>query len=280
MLDCAFAVCQPVMTNELDKLAQLQEMEQEAARVTDQLAELPRQVKAREDALAATRRQIEKNIEQTAQEAAKRRALESDIADQRNKQQRYRAQLDSVQSDSQAKALEHQIAFCAQEIDRLEDTELGSLMRTETLEAERRHLDEVAANQQAALEATLSEGQEAEQRHRNRLAELAGEREVLRSTVDEVLLSEYTRVTASRKFAVARVENHQCSACQMVVRPQKWNEIRAGAVHKCESCGRFLFYDPAIDVAAAMNHPIDEKKPARGARATSAASSGETTSGD
>lgn len=279
MLDCDFAACQPVMTNELDKLAQLQEMEQEAARVTDQLAELPRQVKAREDALAATRQQIAKNIEQTAQEAAKRRALESDIADQRNKQQRYRAQLDSVQSDSQAKALEHQIAFCAQEIDRLEDTELASLMRTETLETERRHLDEVAANQQAALEATLSEVQESEQRHRNRLAELAGEREVLRSTVEEALLSEYTRVTASRKFAVARVENHQCSACQMVVRPQKWNEIRAGAVHKCESCGRFLFYDPAIDVAGAMNHPLDEKKPARGAR-TSAASSSETTSGD
>lgn len=268
------------MTNELAKLAQLQEMEQEAVRLTEQLAELPRQVKAREDALAATRHQIGQNIEQTAQEAAKRRALESDIADQRNKQQRYRAQLDSVQSDSQARALEHQIAFCTQEIDRLEDAELASLMRTETLETERRHLNEVAANQQAALEATLREVQETEQRHRNRLAGLAGERELLRSSIEEPLLSEYTRITASRKFAVARVENHQCSACQMVVRPQKWNEIRAGAVHKCESCGRFLFYDPAIDVAAEMNHPLDGKKPARGTRAASAASSGETTSGD
>lgn len=268
------------MTNDLAKLAQLQEMEQEAARVTERLAELPRQVKAREEALAATRRQIDQNTELTAQQAAQRRSLESDIEDQRNKQQRYRAQLDAVQSDSQAKALEHQIAFCAQEIDRLEDAELASLMRTETLETERRHLDETAANQQAVLETTSSETQETEQSDRNRLAELAGERELLRSAIEESLLSEYTRITAARKFAVARVENHQCSACQMVVRPQKWNEIRAGAVHKCESCGRFLLYDPAIDVAGTMNQPLEAKRPAGAARDLPATGSDESQPGD
>jgi predicted nucleic acid-binding Zn-ribbon protein len=268
------------MTNDLAKLAQLQEIEQEAARVTDRLAELPRQVKAREETLAATHHQIEKNAEQTAQQAARRRSLESDIQDQRSKQQRYRAQLDAVQSDSQAKALEHQIAFCAQEIDRLEDDELASLMRTEALETERRHLDETAANQQAALEATLSETQQADQRDRNRLAELAGERELLRSAIEEDILAEYTRIAAARKFAVARIENHQCSACQMVVRPQKWNEIRAGAVHKCESCGRFLLYDPAIDVAGTMNQPLEAKRPAEAARDLPATGSDESKPGD
>jgi len=42
-----------------------------------------------------------------------------------------------------------------------------------------------------------------------------------------------------------------------LLRPQKWNEIKAGTeVLTCDSCGRILFYDPAHEPP----QPEDKKK--------------------
>jgi hypothetical protein len=39
-------------------------------------------------------------------------------------------------------------------------------------------------------------------------------------------------------------------ACQMMQRPQRWNDLRDRGIQElftCESCGRLLWYDPARD---------------------------------
>ena len=51
--------------------------------------------------------------------------------------------------------------------------------------------------------------------------------------------------------AVSEAINQKCSACQMMVRPQSWNDLRDrdndNEMMTCESCGRLLYYDPARD---------------------------------
>ncbi|MFP5231602.1 MAG: C4-type zinc ribbon domain-containing protein, partial [Acidobacteriota bacterium] len=49
--------------------------------------------------------------------------------------------------------------------------------------------------------------------------------------------------------------DHKCSACQMMVRPQRWNDLtdrdpnseHANTIFTCETCGRMLYYDPRRD---------------------------------
>jgi hypothetical protein len=101
------------------------------------------------------------------------------------------------------------------------------------------------------------------------LAELQQERASLRDGIEPSMLVEYDRIAGGKKNAVARVENQRCSACQMMVRPQRWNEIRGGAVHFCESCGRFLHYDPAVDLSDAIQLLPAAKKPSGPAHTTS-----------
>jgi hypothetical protein len=50
-------------------------------------------------------------------------------------------------------------------------------------------------------------------------------------------------------------------ACQMMVRPQRWNELRDRGnddqMMTCESCGRLLYYDPARDSPQRKTVPVE-----------------------
>ena len=46
---------------------------------------------------------------------------------------------------------------------------------------------------------------------------------------------------------VAEAVNGRCSACQINLRPQFLQDLRKGdQLMFCESCGRFLYYNPPV----------------------------------
>ncbi|MGO8721072.1 MAG: zinc ribbon domain-containing protein [Acidobacteriaceae bacterium] len=250
------------MHDELAKLVHLQELEQQAQALTLQIAQYTGRVEVRDAALYDTGRLLEQNATALAKELSLRRRLELDAEDLRQKSARYRVQLDDAKSDGQVKALEHQLKFCKKEIDRIEELEFASLTETEALEVKQRLLHETRANQLQALENEKAASQLGRDRDKPKLAELYRERDAVRQSADPELLANYDRMASAHKLPIATVEQQRCSACQMMVRPQRWNEIRQGAVHFCESCGRFLYYNPAVDVSDAMHLPSTGKKPA------------------
>jgi len=70
-------------------------------------------------------------------EEARRRRLESDRKDQQQKLVKYRDQSNSVKTNEQFHALQHEIGFVEAEIRRIEDEELASMIKSESLESQR-----------------------------------------------------------------------------------------------------------------------------------------------
>ena len=71
-----------------------------------------------------------------------------------------------------------------------------------------------------------------------------GKRDQLRSGVEADLLRHYERVSKFRGSGISEVRDHKCMACQVMLRPQTYNEVRSGKETVfCDSCQRILYFD-------------------------------------
>lgn len=240
------------MNPDLERLVVLHAQDLELARLRQEQTEAPRRVTAAESAAKAADTALTATRKALAREESLRRTQELDADDHRSKIARLRRQMDAATSAGQITALEHEIHFAEEAIRKLEDEELASLERTEQLEAEQLKNEAQTASADSALASERIRADATADRTRVSLAALEAERTALRSQISESTLSLYDRVSRSRGTGIAEAVDHKCSACQMMVRAQRWNDL-TGREHEdqlftCETCGRILFYDPRRDM--------------------------------
>jgi uncharacterized protein len=248
------------MHPDLSQLLLLQTHDLEAKRLRDEIAALPRHVAALEAKAKATAGQRAVVLDLIAKEDALRRRQESDVADLRQKIARTQKKIDLATTTVQVSALEHEAAFAKAEISRIEDAELESMERGEALDAQRKLADAAVAEAAATLERERARAAESIARDTVALAEADAKRNALRAQIvaastGEASLAAYDRIARAKGTAVSEALHQQCTACQMMLRPQRWNDLRdnspgsisSESLMTCENCGRLLFYDPARD---------------------------------
>jgi len=231
---------------DLDELIELQVCDGEISRLTAELAELPKRAAELAAGLAAARKALADAENGLKAEDAARRRQESDVRDRQQKIQKYRVQVDTVKNDEQYKALLKEITFAEEAITRLEDAELESMERAEALETGRKKAEEEIGYQVKLSEQERERAAGVKSANDKRLVLLRAERERLRALIGEEALAAYDRVAGAKKTGLAAAWDMQCSACQMMVRPQRWNELRSSDQETpmtCETCGRRLYYD-------------------------------------
>lgn len=250
------------MDQTLENLIRLQQLDGEIRQLRASLEATPRRIRTIEAELAAHAKTIAELEQRQREQEARRRRDESDLKDQQAKITKSRQQLNIVQNQAQATALEHQISFAEQEISRIEDDELESMERSDEIER-----DLLAARQQHATHSAYlaSEKAAAERSTQLEQADLARwqqERAALRPQIDEDRLAEYDRIAAARGTALARARDQRCTGCQMGIRPQLWNQLRDGQSLKCESCGRILYVDNRREPQIETGRPASDAQTA------------------
>jgi len=249
------------MHPDLEKLIVLQGLDIEAKRLRDEMTALPKHVAG----LTAKAKSIEGQravvLDLIAKEEALRRRQESEVKDHQAKIGRVRKQLDLATTTVQVTAFEHEIGFVQGEVSRLEDAELESMERSEALEAQKSVADAAMEDATKTLERERLRAVETIANDKALLAEVDRKREALRPEIGESALSTYDRIARGKGTGLAEALNQKCMACQMMLRPQRWNDLRDRSnedeIMTCESCGRLLYYDPARDAPQRKTVPVE-----------------------
>ncbi|MBZ5530527.1 MAG: hypothetical protein LAO20_03770 [Acidobacteriia bacterium] len=234
------------MNADLQKLIELEKVDREFVRLTEEVAALPKRVDAIEHKLADDKAAVEKAKTAIKSNEAARRQLETDIKGLQEKIAKYRSQSSSVKTNDEYRALMHEVEFAEKAIRGCEDKILDLMV---ALEAEEKGLKTAEAD--LKTEAADVEKEKAEARSRTAedeklLKGLGEQRAQLRTGVSDSTLAHYDRLMRQRKSAIAEARDQRCQTCFVLMRPQTWQEVKTNEqIITCSSCARILFYDPA-----------------------------------
>ena len=239
------------MLPDVQNLIALQQADREILRLKEEIAALPKRVAAIEERLAGTRALLEKAKAAVKADEAARRKYESGIQDQQQKISKYRDQSLAVKTNEQYKALLHEIQFAEQDIRSHEDKILELMVNAEVREKDVKAAEATLKAETAEIEKEKIEARQRTAEDEKQLAEWNAKRDTARAGVDADLLRQYDRVAKHRGTGISEAKDHKCLACQVMLRPQTYNEVRASThVVTCESCQRILYYDPSNDEVA------------------------------
>jgi predicted nucleic acid-binding Zn-ribbon protein len=235
------------MNSDLRNLRDLQKEDAEILRLKQEIASLPRRVAAIEEKLASARARKQQAEAALKADEALRRKLESQIQDLRQKISKYRDQMLEVKTNDQYRALTAEVEFAEKEIRACEDKILEAMVDAEDKEKQLKLAVAELQAETAEIEKEKAAARVRTEEDQALLAAAEKRRLELRAGIQPHILQHYERVAKLRGTGLAEAIDHRCAACQVMIRPQVWNEIRTGEqVIFCDSCQRVLVYDPAL----------------------------------
>jgi uncharacterized protein len=237
------------MLPDIEKLLQLQVADQEIRKLKEEIAELPKRITAIEQKLAGTKAHLEKTRAAAKADEANRKKFESAIQDLQGKISKYRDQSLDVKTNDQYKALLHEIQFAEQDIRINEDRILEVMVNVEAREKNVKAAEAELKAETAEIEKEKEDARRVSAEDQKKLADWNARRDGLRREISEDILRQYERVLKHRGTGLAEVRVHKCMGCQVMLRPQIYNEVRIGEkVVVCDSCQRIFYYNPENDV--------------------------------
>ncbi|MBV9572484.1 MAG: hypothetical protein JOY93_00405, partial [Acidobacteriales bacterium] len=238
------------MLPDVENLISLQHADREISRLKEEIAALPNRVAAIEKKLAGTEAVLNSAKAAVKADEADRRKYESTIQDLQQKISKYREQSLEVKTNEHYKALMHEIEFAEKDIRSSEDKILELMMNAEAREKTVKAAEADLKAEREDIEKEKSDARQKTAEDEQLVAAWSAKREKARSCVDADLLRHYDTVSKFRRTGLAEVRDQKCMGCQVMLRPQTYNDVRGGQTVICESCQRILYFDPANEVVA------------------------------
>ena len=242
------------MHPDLKAVIELQALDSRLAELNAQIDSLPEQIQTLETRLRDYLQAHEDRKHRLAANQKERKGLEGDIQEIQSKISKHKDQLYEVKTNEQYKAMLKEIEGEEGNVRKIEDEILEKMIEAEDIQ---KLVQEAAARlegEKARVAAGIKRLQDERQKDLDERERLQARRKELAAVLSESVLGLYERIRSYRTgAAVAEVRDGLCTACNVRLRPQVYNEVRRGdAVLTCENCSRILYYiePPGAEQAA------------------------------
>jgi predicted nucleic acid-binding Zn-ribbon protein len=233
------------MREELKRLLQLQEMDDELLSLERAKVELPKRIQALEERIEETSQKFDDG--KTALEELKRekRHSELELRDAEAGLKELQGKVYEIKTNKEYDALQSEIGSKKEEISNSEEEILTLMSQIEEMEEEiQKQEDEftiISQENGAELESQRRELATLEEK----IAIKQGERRNIMVRISQKTLSTYERISKGKNgLAVVRVRRGACGGCFKSLPPQKLQEIRReDRLITCENCGRILVWN-------------------------------------
>ncbi len=247
------------MHPDLKTVIELQQLDAQIAGLSAQIDLLPREVQKLETQLQEFIHAHDERKQRLAKNQRERKDFEGEIQSVRARIAKHKDQLYEVKTNEQYKAMLKEIEGEEAKVRGFEDQILEKMLEAEQLEKLIRDAASRLDSEKARVAGEVQKLQALRQADVEERDQLQSRRKQDAASVEPQVLSLYERLhRGKRGIAVAEVRNGLCAACNVLLRPQLFNEIRANeAIATCENCGRILYYvvPPVAVPDDASNHP-------------------------
>ncbi len=237
------------MTEELEKLKNLQDVLAEKYEIEAKCEELPKTLDGSTESLDRFKREyIEKNkLYEEKKDIVARLRVELDEA-QRKREEGEKGE-DSISTHREYEILEKQIS----EAQALEDSKRKELQREEKSMAE---LNDLLKSEEDLIASTEKDVNEARENLDKEIASCNEKLEALKSEeakwsegIDSETIMKFQRIIKRNRKGIVAVKGKVCDGCHMILPAQFANEVHHGEkILFCPYCSRILFYEEAADL--------------------------------
>lgn len=251
------------MSPDLSLARRLQELDRRIDGLTREIDGLPTHIASIEAKLADHKQELEDTRGILAENGREHRSLEGQVGDFKEKISKLQDQMNSARTNEQFRAFQHEIQFCKDQIDQLEERILDKMEQAEVLQE---NVVKAEADLKVESKRVAEEVERAKARIASDREERDGQREARRAVsteIDPATLRTYERVRGARGTAVTAVIGESCGSCHVRLRPKILQDLRLikKGVLTCESCGMIVYFPEAPDSAVSGEEPVGAMQP-------------------
>lgn len=234
------------MSDEIDHLWALKELDEQLVEAKAALVRFPEQRRALEARAASERVNLDALQAKVAEAQKKRRELEREVEATGEQERKFSAQLPMVKKNEEYQALLHQIAGVKTRRSEIETQVLLQMDAEEGLAREKPAVEQALKLAEAELAGRRAEIDAAEAAAQAHVAGIQARRDARIAPLPAQTRARYERVHQQRAgLAAVAIIKGACGGCYRGQPPQVLQEARKrDRVITCEGCGRMLIWPP------------------------------------
>ena len=238
------------MLPDLKLVIRLQDIDNRLRDLAREIAAFPKHVAEIEKKLVSHERRLEADRAALAANQKERKTCDAEIQTQDQKISKLKDQMLQAKTNDQYRAFQNEIDFCQNEVRKAEDRILELMNESEPLDKNVKAAEGALKSEKAEVDAEKEQARERTASVQKAAHELNIERAALVAQIAPSVYKNYERIRKGRRgIAVAEAVDGRCSACNMIVRLQFFQDLKRGdQIMSCESCQRILYYNPPVAV--------------------------------